>query len=104
MEKDSFKDFVLDQLYELGQVNCRSMFGGFGLYWKGIFFGIIYKGRLYFKTHSSTLADYLGRGMQPFRPNTRQTLKTYYEVPPDILEDPDQLKVWVKKALQSLSS
>ena len=104
MKKDSFKDFVLDQMYELGPVNCRSMFGGFGLYWKGIFFGMIHKGRLYFKTHSSTLSDYLDRGMQPFRPNAKQTLKTYYEVPSDILEDPDQLKVWVEKALQSNSS
>ncbi len=104
MKKNSFQDFVLDQMYELGEVNCRSMFGGFGLYWKGIFFGMIYKGRLYFKTHSSTRLDYLDRGMQPFRPNAKQTLKTYFEVPPDILEDPDLLKVWVEKAIQSPSS
>lgn len=104
MKKDLFQDFVLDQLYELGQVNCRSMFGGKGLYWKGTFFGMIYKGRLYFKTHSSTRSDYLDRGMRPFQPNAKQILKTYYEVPPDILEDPDQLKVWVEKVLQNRSS
>ena len=104
MKEDSFQDFVLDQLFELGQVNCRSMFGGKGLYWKGIFFGMIYKGRLYFKTHSSTRSDYLDHGMQPFRPNAKQTLKTYYEVPPDILEDPEQLRVWVDQAIQSRPS
>ena len=29
---DSFKDFILDQLQELNNVEARRMFGGYGLY------------------------------------------------------------------------
>jgi len=29
--------------------------------------------------------------MKPFRPNAKQTLKSYYRVPIDIIEDGDQL-------------
>jgi len=47
---ESFKDFVLDQLQALAGVDARRMFGGFGLYRDEIFFGIVYRGRLYFKT------------------------------------------------------
>ena len=38
---DGFKDFVLDQLTELRGLRCRAMFGGYGLYCTGFFFGII---------------------------------------------------------------
>jgi TfoX/Sxy family transcriptional regulator of competence genes len=43
MKDDSFKDFVLDQLRELDDVEARRMFGGYGLYQDETFFGIIFK-------------------------------------------------------------
>lgn len=99
MPDDSFKDFVLDQLYNLEEVDCRRMFGGYGLYQQGVFFGIISQARLYFKTSLETRAAYVQRGMQPFRPNARQTLTSYYEVPVDILEDHAQLTRWAQQAV-----
>ena len=82
---DSFKDFIVDQLSDLEDVECRAMFGGYGIYHGDIFFGIIYKGRLYFKTDETTAASYRKLGMKPFRPNAKQTLKSYYQVPAEIL-------------------
>jgi len=93
-KNDSFKDFVLDQLDGLRGVTCRSMFGGYGLYRGDVFFGIIHKGRLYFKTNETNRTAYRERGMKPFRPNQKQTLKTYYEVPIDVMEDAEQLCQW----------
>lgn len=100
MITDSFKEFVLDQLRDPGRIACRSMFGGYGLYSRGCFFGIIHKGRLYFKTDSRTVAAYIDKGMKPFRPNAKQTLKTYYEVPEDVIEDPERLSHWARKAIR----
>ena len=98
MQQDSFKEFVLDQLDEMRPVSCRAMFGGFGLYHHDIFFGILHKGRLYFKTNDQTRPAYEEYGMQPFRPSDQQTLKNYYEVPLDILEDKDNLTLWARGA------
>ena len=89
--KDSFVDFVLDQLAELGDVRRRAMFGGFGLYCGRAFFGIVYDERLYFKTDEDSARDYVAAGMEPFQPNDRQTLRNCYEVPPEIVDDRDQL-------------
>lgn len=100
MKHDPLKDFVLDQLGERDEAMCRAMFGGYGLYHGKVFFGIIYKGRLYFKTDSTTRLAYLKRDMKPFRPNAKQTLKTYYEVPLDIIEDRERLSSWARKAIQ----
>jgi DNA transformation protein len=99
MGGDSFTDFVLDQLRELPDVTNKAMFGGYGLYQGDTFFGIIHKGRLYFKTNSVTQPAYASRGMQPFRPSARHTLKRYYEVPVDIFEDAGQLSAWARRAI-----
>ena len=76
------------------------MFGGYGLYQDETFFGIIHRGRLYFKIDESTVGEYRKRKMKPFRPNAKQTLKSYYQVPVDVVEDRDRLGEWAKKAVR----
>ena len=100
MAGTSFEDFVVDQLRRLGPVQARAMFGGHGLYHEGLFFGIIHAGRLYLKTDEKSRATYVEQGMGPFRPNERQTLKSYYEVPVDVLEDDETLAVWARRAVE----
>lgn len=102
MKTDSVKDFLLDQLGGLRGLECRAMFGGFGLYADGKFFGILHRGRLYFKTSDATRDAYVQRGMQPFQPNANQKLSSYYEVPADILESADELSEWAREALQTV--
>jgi len=65
---DAFRSFVLDQLEELGDVTPRSMFGGVGLYHRGVFFGIIARDVLYLKVDDRNRPDYRGAGMKPFKP------------------------------------
>ena len=83
---------------DLREVTCRPMFGGYGVYQCEVFFGIIHQGRLYFKTNDRTRPAYVKKGMKPFRPNARQTLETYYEVPVTVLEDSDLLADWARRA------
>ena len=101
MKNDSLKDFVLDQLRGLRGLEGRAMFGGVGLYAGGKIFGILFRGRLYFRTNEATRAAYLGRGMEPFRPNVKQRLKSYYEVPADVIEDATELARWAGEATAS---
>jgi DNA transformation protein len=98
---DGFKDFVLDQLADLRGLTCRAMFGGYGLYRSGKFFGIIHKGRLYFKVTETTVARYKAQRMKPFRPNAKQTLTSFYETPVDIIEDAEQLTGWAEQSARS---
>ena len=74
------------------------MFGGFGLYLDDQFFGIIAGGRLYLKTNDETRGKFEAADMGPFRPNEKQTLKNYYEVPADVLENSEELIRWVRDA------
>ena len=98
MKDDPFKEFVLDQLRGLEALQCRPMFGGHGLYLAETFFGIIYDGELYLKTSDDTRDVFTRRGMGPFRPSANQTLKSYYRVPAEILEDREALNAWSRRA------
>ena len=95
-----FKDQVLKQLAVLGDISCRPMFGGYGLYWRESIFGILFEDRLYLKVDDWSKDDFVSRGMGPFRPNERQTIKSYYEVPPGVLDDDEELLAWVKEAIR----
>jgi len=99
-KSDGFKDFVLDQLANQRGVTARAMFGGYGLYHGATFFGIIHKDRLYFKVTPATAPRYKEHGMKPFRPNAKQTLKSFYEVPVDVIEDAEALTNWAAQAVE----
>jgi DNA transformation protein len=96
---DSFVEYVLDQLRGLGRVRAQRMFGGHGLYCGDVFFAIIADDRLYFKTSEATRAAYVAQGMGPFRASAKQTLKSYYEVPADVLEDDEALALWAQQSV-----
>ena len=98
-KKHEFKEYILDQFRLLDGVESKQMFGGLGLYCSGIFFGIIADVGVYFKTNVATVDAYKDKGMETFKPSTKQTLKKYYEVPPEILEDEQQLTDWDLKSL-----
>jgi DNA transformation protein len=97
---ESFKDFVLDQLQYLDGVEARRMFGGFGLYQDETFFGIVHKGKLFFKIDGASVREYRRHKMKPFRPNAKQTLKSYYQVPEDVVQDMDMLCEWAVQAVE----
>jgi len=97
---DFFRNGVVEQLQRLPGFRSRSMFGGCGLYSRDRFFGLIYKRRLYFRTGDETRAAYTTAGMSFFRPNPKQSLKNYYEVPTGILQDHDALVRWAKAAIK----
>jgi DNA transformation protein and related proteins len=102
MPDDSFKEFVLDQLSALPDVRARAMFGAHGLYCGDRFFAILDEGRLFFKTDAPSQADYIARGMGPFTYESRGRIMTmaYHEVPPDVLENREELAAWAQRAIQ----
>ena len=94
MADERFNEFVREQLAGLPGIEFRRMFGGHGIYQREVFFGILHRGRLYFKTDDATRLDYEAAGMGKFQPNAKQTLSAYYEVPTAVLENPGELCTW----------
>lgn len=93
--------YVLEQLEGVANLRSRRMFSGVGLYSGELFFGLIHDDTLFFKTDGSTSADYIARGMPRFMPfPTRpEAVLAYHQVPADIIEDGEALRIWAGKSV-----
>lgn len=97
---ESYKEYVVEQLGKLGCVAVKKMFGGAGIYYDGLIFGLLADDVLYFKVDDSNKSDYERAGMEPFQPfDEKPMVMPYYEVPADILEDKELLADWARKSL-----
>ena len=103
MKPDPFRDFVLDQLRDIRSLECRAMFGGYGLYADGKFFGLIWQQQFYLKTDDTTRKQFQAAGMSCFQPKPGEKLGAYYEVPADVLENPGELSRWARDAIEVAS-
>src|SRR5436190_24160887 len=76
------------------------MFGGVGIYASDRFFALIADDTLYLKVDESNCPDFEARGMGPFRPYAEHgEVMQYYEVPADLLDDPEALRPWAENAI-----
>ena len=95
-----YQDYVTDQLSAVGSILSKRMFGGVGLYADGIFFALIANDILYQKVDDTNRQDYVSAGMEAFRPYPDKTRSMqYFEVPVEVLEDPQDLDTWARKSI-----
>jgi DNA transformation protein len=97
----SFRTFVVEQLSRaIPRIRARGMFGGVGIYASDLFFALIADDTLYFKVDDSNRPDFEARGMGPFLPYGDERDKMqYYEVPAELLDDPEALGPWAERAI-----
>ena len=61
---------------------------------------------LYFAVDEDSRGKYEQAGMQPFSYMTKKGLvqvRKYFELPEDVLTDPEQLRLWAKESMQVAS-
>ena len=90
-----------DDLFEdFGRISIRRMFGGEGIYAGDQIIGLVVDDKLFLKTGDGNRADYLAEGCKPFtfRRGKKITATSYYELPDRLLDDPEELGHWARKA------
>jgi DNA transformation protein len=93
--------YILEQLEGLKDLRSRRMFSGVGLYCGELFFGLVHDDTLFFKSDSSNAAEYVARKMPRFMPFPArpQAVMAYYQVPADIIEEPESLIAWARRSV-----
>jgi DNA transformation protein len=101
--KSSLASYVAEQLAPLGRISSRAIFGGVGVFIDDRLLAIVMGEKLYLHTDKSNLDDYVARGMQQFKPypNAFDLTTDHHEVPADIVNDAEQLKIWGERALNA---
>jgi DNA transformation protein and related proteins len=94
-----FKEFVRDLFADFGPVTIRNMFGGAGVYADGVMFAILVEDTLYLKANTVSAVAFASEGMAPFKYTRRgrePVAMSYWEVPPRLLEEPEELARWAR--------
>jgi DNA transformation protein len=97
---DLARDFA-DRIHDVGPVSISRFFGGAALKVDGVQFGFVMKGSLYLRVDSEGRAAFEAMGTLPFQYSSRSekvTITSYYEVPAEVIEDPDTLSYWAVRA------
>jgi DNA transformation protein len=97
----SYRTFILEQLQRvLPAIRSRGMFGGVGIYSADLFFALLADDTLFFKVDDVTRPSFERCAMGPFRPfGEGGEVMQYYQVPEEVLEDPDTLRAWGEEAV-----
>lgn len=98
---EGFKDFIKDQLAGFAPVSIRNMFGGAGIFADGVMFALLADDVLYLKADKISAATFEAEGMGPFTYTSKgraPVALSYWEVPPRLLEEPDELAEWARDA------
>lgn len=103
----SYLAYVVDQLACYGPVVARRMFGGVGLYHNGLFFGAVDEDAVYLRVDDESRPNYQERGMpalSPVKSRPDLVMQGYYQLPPDILDDREELVVWLRHAIAAAAA
>lgn len=99
----AYRAEIEERLAAVCPVQTRPMFGGLGIYADGLFFALADDGKLYFKVDSTNQSDFEAAGMEPFVPWDGAKPMGYWELPQGVLDRPEELAVWVDKAVDVAS-
>lgn len=99
-KQSEFVEFVLEQMASAGQVRARRMFGGYGIYLAEHFVAIVLNEKLFLKADDSTQPEFEARGLKQlvFRMKTKQIPARYFEAPPEVFDDPEEMARWLQLA------
>jgi len=90
---------VSELLQPFGAVEIKRMFGGAGVFYEGLMFGLIADEGLYFKRDAGNLSLFEEAGLEPFVFRTKDGAAkemAYHQVPEDAMEDNDVLIYWAR--------
>ena len=101
---DGFAEFLRDQLAPLGRIALRRMFGKTGLFCDGLMLGIVSEDTLYFRVDEQNRAAFKEAEAHPplnYKKQGATIDLAFWRAPERLLDEPDELIAWARKALEA---
>lgn len=98
-----FVDYLSEVFETFGPIRAKRMFGGWGIYFDELMFGLVADDVLYLKADAESEPEFLELGLEPFeyRKQGRLTRISYYTAPDIVFEDPDEARAWATRAFEA---
>jgi len=103
LARDALVDHCLELLSSVGTPSAQRMFGGYGLRVDGLFIALVAFERLYLKADAQSREQFAAAGCEPFvyAGKGKPVTLSYWTVPPQALDSPDQMRPWARLALDA---
>jgi len=99
-----FVAFVVELLAPMGPLAAGRFFGGHAFKSGDVQFAMIMGSTLYLRVDDETRPAFEEKGAKPFsygKKTRRVAVRTYYAAPEELLDEPDELVVWARRALDA---
>ncbi|AXI01879.1 TfoX/Sxy family protein [Aquirhabdus parva] len=95
-----FTDFLHEVFAQFGVIRIRRMFGGYGVYYHDLMFGLVADEILYLKADAASRQTFEKLGLPPFKFDRegKAIQMSYYQAPDEIFEDFEQAAQWARLA------
>lgn len=97
-----FTAFVQELFAPLGGVSARAMFGGTGIYSRGVMFGLVHDDILHLKADGAMCQAFEAKGGSPFvyqNASGKPVTTSYWKLPAELIAQPDEVLKWARIAL-----
>lgn len=92
---------MAERMSAMGMITVTRFFGGAGLLMDGTQFAFVMKGALYLRVDDASRPSFEALNARPFTYPVRArtvSVASYYELPDEIADDPDELMAWARQA------
>ena len=99
-----YRAFVEELLEPVGEIAIRRMFGGAGVFHRGLMFGLVAGDTLYLKVDDANRPAFEAAGAGHFEYATktgRNVLTSYYALPEALYDDPEGAVAWARGAIEA---
>lgn len=98
-----YTEFLQEVFEQFGPVTVRKMFGGYGLYYSGLMFGLVSDERVYLKVDAENTRFFEERWLGPFEYSRRgKTVKmSFFLAPEEILDDREEAALWAERSYRA---
>ena len=98
-----FIEYLRELLSEFGPTETRRMFGGHGIFHEGLMIGLVANEQFYLKADETSRRKFTDAGLAQFtyRKADREIAMSYFQAPPDALDDPAVMAGWAQLAYEA---
>lgn len=97
-------DYLKELFAPFADVTVRKMFGGVGIFHRGLNFAAVMDDVLRLKADEQTFSDFENEGSSPWeyhRKDGKPVIMHYWTVPERLFDDPEEFSIWAEKAFEA---
>ena len=95
-----YVEYLEEVFGQFGPIQPRRMFGGYGIFHKGLMFALVADDTLYLKADETISKYFTERELEQFsyEKQGKSFKMSYFMAPEEIFDDPEEAKVWAGRS------